>query len=268
MVCFQQRLLSRWQFRWFAQAAPLRVNPANPRYFIDGAGKAIYLTGSHTWANLQDNGGGVGGSNSNPPPVFDYNGYLNLMQSNGHNFMRMWRWEFPKTAAPSYSEPHPWLRTGPGNSADGKLKFDLNRFNQAYFDRLRSRVIAAGNKGIYVDIMLFEGWVIKGSPTSWAYHPFNKNNNISGINGDLNNNGNGEETHSLQSATITNIQKAYIRKVIDTVNDLDNVLYEIANESGVTGSKEWQYNLINYIKSYQAGKPKKHPVGDPAGMGY
>ena len=41
-----------------AQAAtgPLRVNSANPRYFTDGSGKAIYLTGSHTWANLMDRG--------------------------------------------------------------------------------------------------------------------------------------------------------------------------------------------------------------------
>ena len=27
---------------------PLRVHPTNPRYFTDGSGKAIYLTGSHT----------------------------------------------------------------------------------------------------------------------------------------------------------------------------------------------------------------------------
>jgi Protein of unknown function (DUF4038)/Putative collagen-binding domain of a collagenase len=33
---------------------PLRVCPANPRYFTDGSGKAMLLTGSHTWGNLQD----------------------------------------------------------------------------------------------------------------------------------------------------------------------------------------------------------------------
>jgi hypothetical protein len=33
---------------------PLRHNPANPRYFTDDTGRAIYLTGSHTWANLQE----------------------------------------------------------------------------------------------------------------------------------------------------------------------------------------------------------------------
>ena len=32
---------------------------------------------------------------------------------------------------------------------------------------------------------------------------------------------------------MTALQEAYVRKVIDTVNDLDNVLYEITNEAGV-----------------------------------
>ena len=33
---------------------PLRALAANPNYFTDGSGKAVYLTGSHTWNNLQD----------------------------------------------------------------------------------------------------------------------------------------------------------------------------------------------------------------------
>src|SRR5262245_17715422 len=39
-----------------AAIGPLRVHPANPRYFTDGSGKAVYLTGAHTWNNLQDIG--------------------------------------------------------------------------------------------------------------------------------------------------------------------------------------------------------------------
>jgi hypothetical protein len=31
----------------------LRVLPSNPRYFSDGTGKAVYLTGSHERNNLQ-----------------------------------------------------------------------------------------------------------------------------------------------------------------------------------------------------------------------
>jgi hypothetical protein len=38
------------------------------------------------------------------------------------------------------------------------------------------------------------------------------------------------------------------------------VLYEISNESH-PNSQEWQYHMINFIKDYEAGKPKQHPVG-------
>jgi hypothetical protein len=47
-------------------AGPLRVSSVNPRYFSDPAGRVIYLTGSHTWANLQDQGP------QDPPAAFDY----------------------------------------------------------------------------------------------------------------------------------------------------------------------------------------------------
>jgi hypothetical protein len=52
----------------------------------------------------------------------------------------------------------PWPRTGPGTALDGNPKFDLSKLEQGYFDRLRQRVIEAGDRGIYVSIMLFEGW--------------------------------------------------------------------------------------------------------------
>jgi hypothetical protein len=48
--------------------------------------------------------------------------------------------------------------------------------------------------------------------------------------------------------------------VVDTLNDLDNVLYEITNESPAE-SKDWQYHMVSYLKAYQAKKPKQHPVG-------
>ncbi|HEY5912070.1 MAG TPA: hypothetical protein VJA21_15815 [Verrucomicrobiae bacterium] len=69
---------------------PLRVATVDPRYFTEGGGKAIYLTGSHTWANLQDIG------LTNPPSAFDFAAYLDFLESHHHNFIRLWRWEFPQ----------------------------------------------------------------------------------------------------------------------------------------------------------------------------
>ena len=249
---------------------PLRVDPANPRYFMDGTGKAILLTGSHTWGNFQDQGSKDA---KGQLPVFDYTAYLNFLVAHNHNFFRLWTWEQSRwtvrTTDDNYwFDPMPYQRTGPGTALDGDPKFDLSKFNQAYFDRLRSHVIQASNNSIYVSIMLFDGWSIsknKGGFSDnnpWHGHPYNMNNNINGIDGDPNNIDSGDVIETLSDSAITNLQEAYIRKVVDSVNDLDNVLYEIVNESnGGSDQTTWQYHMINYLKSYEASKPKQHPVG-------
>lgn len=238
---------------------PLKIHPSNPRYFTDGSGKVVYLTGSHTWSNFKDMG------KSDPPPAFNYKAYLDFMQKYNHNFIRLWTWELAKYSYDkdfTYSVPFPWPRVGPGIALDGKPKFDLTKLDEGYFDRLRARVLAAHNRGIYVSIMLFEGHGLHASlaPWCWDGHPFNINNNINGINGDPDGDGKGIESHTLQIPAITKIQETYVRKVVDTVNDLDNVLYEVANESG-DYSTEWQYHVINYIHEYEKKKPKQHPAG-------
>jgi hypothetical protein len=246
---------------------PLRVDPENPRYFTDGSGEAILLTGSHTWSNFQDNGG------SDPPPIFDYQTYLDFLQANNHNFFRLWTWEQSRWTLETADDNYwfypmtPFQRTGPGNALDGKPKFDLTKFDQAYFDRLRSRAIEAGDQGFYVSIMLFNGWSVAknkgpGLNNPWKGHPFNINNNINSVNGDPNGDDSGEETQELSVPGVTAIQEAYVRKLIDTVSDLDNVLYEISNEStGGPGNTAWENHFIDYIHSYEATKPKQHPVG-------
>ena len=244
----------------------LRVSPDNPRYFEDTAGNLVYLTGSHTWANFQDNGG------SDPPPTFDYETYLNFLAAHNHNFFRLWSWEESRWTTETSDDDYwfnpspPYKRTGPALALDGKPQFDLDQFEQAYFDRLRTRVQAAGQRGFYVSIMLFNGWSVadsKGGVTfnnPWKGHPFNINNNINSLDGDPNRDNSGTEIHTLDVPAITAIQEAYVRKVIDTVNDLDNVLYEISNESDPS-SHDWQYQMINFVKAYEATKPKQHPVG-------
>jgi hypothetical protein len=241
-------------------SGPLRVHSTNPRYFTDGSGKAVYLTGAHTWANFKDR------DTLDPPSPFDFTGYLDFLLSYNHNFMRLWTWELTQSSygggTMHYVSPFPWPRTGPGTARDGKLKFDLNKFNESYFNRLRSRVIAARDRGMYVAIMLFEGHGLHTSDAPWCSdgHPFNLDNNINGINGDTNGDGRILEIQTVPlPAGVDEIQKAYVRKVIDTVNDLDNVLYEIANE-GHSGSVPWQQALSDYVHSYETGKPKQHPV--------
>jgi len=243
-------------------AGPLRASADNPRYFADADGRIVFLTGFHSWSNLKDMGP------TDPPPEFDYPGYLDMLERYGHNFIRLWTWELARYSYDSYrtgpvwTAQFPWPRTGPGAALDGKPRFDLNRLDPAYFDRLRARVIAAGERGMYVSVMLFEGHGLHASDAPWCWdgHPFNAANNINGIDGDPDGDGRGIETHTLQLPAITAIQEAYVRKVIETVNDLDNVLYEIANESG-NYSTQWQYHMIDFIHEQEQALPKQHPVG-------
>ncbi len=241
---------------------PLKHLPPNPNYFTDNSGKAIFLTGSHIWENFQDIY-----SEENRPKV-DWKEYLDMMESKHHNFMRMWVWEHPLGASwssmPITIEPMAYMRTGKDKAFDGKPKFDLDKWNEDYFKRLRERVIDAGKRGIYVSVMLFQGWSlnkmsIKGSDT-FNSHPYNARNNVNGV--DVKDKGidrDGAPTlHSLENKEALARQEAYVKKVIETVNDLDNVLYEIINEGGTT---EWCYHIINYIKEVEKKMPKQHMVG-------
>jgi hypothetical protein len=257
------------QFAQQPARGPLRVLKSNPRWFEDGTGRAVLLTGSHTWQNLQDNGLLIRGAVQDPPARFDYDSYLARLKQYNHNFFRLWRWETTKwtddytTREVKYCAPHPWMRSGPGMATDGKLRFDLERFDESYFQRMRTRVEQAAAQGMYVSVMLFDGWEIQFSD-AWLNHPFHKANNINGVEADDNGDEKGLEFNTLSDGPagrkVLELQQAYVRKVIDTVNDLDNVLYEISNEAH-TGSTAWQYHLIRFIKEYEAKKPKQHPVG-------
>jgi hypothetical protein len=245
---------------------PLKRLESNPRYFTDGSNRAVLLVGSHNWHNFQDNGHRISTSDD-PPPVFDYDGYLDFLTRHGHNFFRLWRWEAPKwsdaqpAAVIKYCQPHPWPRSGPGAAADGKPKFDLDSFDPAYFERLRERIKKASDRGIYVSIMLFEGWELQFTD-AWKYHPFRGPNNINNVDADTSGRGllYNELRDDPRGKKALALQEAYARKVVDSVNDLDNVLYEVCNEAGVYSTK-WQYHLIDFIHRYEASLPKQHPVG-------
>lgn len=137
----------------------------------------------------------------------------------------------------------------------GRPKFDLTKADPEYFSRLRQRVAMAAERGIYVSVMLFEGWAVQFSPGRDS-HPFHRANNVNEVHyGD-----DAASIHTLSHPRITNIQQRHIQNVVDTVNEFDNVLYEIVNESGPY-STEWQDHMIRYLRQYQAEKPNQHPIG-------
>lgn len=238
----------------------LRVSTSNSRYLVNQAGNVVILAGAHFWNNLQEVGQG------DPPPDFDYTTWLAFIKARGNNAFRLWAWEQSWQVAELgdttiRAVPNIYARSGTAGALDGKNKWDLTTFNQSYFDRLRSRVIAAGNLGMYAIVMLFNGWSVTataGAGRPWRGHPYNASNNINSINGDTNADDDGHEIEDLSLSAVTTKQEAYVAKVIDTLNDLDNVLYEICNEGGTV---DWLKHFCDYIHTYEAGQPKQHPVG-------
>lgn len=241
----------------------LRICGANPRYFADSSGRAIYVTGTHTWNNLVDMG------SKEPIVPFDWTAYLDLLATLDHNFVRLWAMDSTATWNPlDRVLDFPWLRTGPGTASDGRPKFDLRLFDPVYFERLRSRVKEACERDIYVSVMLFESWSnFFQNETPLERHCFAARNNINGV--DIVStplNGIAAAWCTLRSPEVLSLQKAYIRKVVESVNDYDNVVYEISNEAGAE-SHDWQNYLTSYVRSLEAEMPKQHAIGQTGGMG-
>ena len=249
---------------------PLRKNPINPRYFTDDSGQAIYLTGSHTWATQQD----LWLDNESRHNM-DYDGFLQMMADNNHNILRFWQVSLytkncPWNEIPTRFDPMPFERTGPGQANDGLPKYDLTKPATAYFERLRARVEKAAAHGIYVSVMLFEAWGLKWATPDkqpWEHHVFNPANNINGITDQPlaaqgKYAGNYVGVFSLDCPQILEAQKVFVRAVVDTLNDLDNVLYEICNEVPNTPQAlAWQTHICQYVREYELPKPKQHPIG-------
>ncbi len=244
--------------------------PASNYFRVGGAGAARLLAGSHAWNDLQDqgNGGGV--------TPLDFNAYVAFLKSHAMNATILWHKDLPSFCSwgaggvwtLDSTTGMPWARTGPGSASDGLPKFDLTRFNQAYFDRLLARVTQLQQNGIYAIVQLFDGYGIgnnrcgTSSPGGDGY-PFTGVNNINGIDDGYRSGSSGTASMTMGAANnITAVQDAYVRKVIDTLSSSPNVLWEISQEAP-DNSTWWQDHMIALIRGYESTKALQHPIGYP-----
>ena len=240
---------------------PLRPVAGNPRWFTDGSGKAIVLSGSHTWNTFQDT------DQTTTPAAFDFTGYVNFLKSHSHNVTILWKKDLPTycgwgAGGTWHMSPFPWQRTGGPSgtqlASDGLKAFDLSLFDQSYFDRLRTRTIQLQQNGIYAIVEFFDGLGITSNRCANDGYPFTGGNNVNGVD-----DGGGTNSMTMTTANaITSYQDAYVQKVIDTLSDLPNVLWEVSEEAP-TNSTWWHGHMISLIHTYEAGKTLQHPVGFP-----
>ncbi|MCC6233230.1 MAG: hypothetical protein IT580_11340, partial [Verrucomicrobiales bacterium] len=143
-----------WCCTWPAPAAaPLALHPENPRYFLyRGKPTVVITSGEHYGAVLNLD--------------FDYRRYLDTLAQNQLNGTRTWVGAYAETGgnfniAGNTLDPAPgrfvcpWARSEQPGYADGGNKFDLTRWDPAYFARLRDFVAHAARRRIIVEINLF-----------------------------------------------------------------------------------------------------------------
>ena len=229
----------------FAQG-PLRVLPANPIYFTPDGTTPLVLGGVHTWANLQDFGGGLAD--------FDFDEYLDLLHSYGHNAIRLWCWPGALDSEQAGLFPHPWPRSGQGDANGGGHLFDVDRFDDAFFfDRLYDRVKRAGDHGFYVMAMMFNN--NSSNEEGWPFLPSNPANNINGVDDPLIGNG-----------SPTEFETTYASRFVEVLNDLDNVLWEVGNEIQ-EANLQWETEMVAFLRDLEADMPKQHLIGVNTGFG-
>ena len=247
----------------------LRVHPKNPMYFTVDSQKAIFLGGHQIFMDLQDNSFNKPFT-WNKETALDWPAYMAFLESTNMNYLR--NWIIFSTGSGSMApvnkavaKPMPYKRvSGHGKAKDGGLKFDLDQFDDAFFQRLYERCKDLEERNIYVSIMLFEAYGFGddgkcGDPPQylWDGNMFNPANNINGIDANLDRDSTGLEFFYTKDAKILDLQKAYVKKIINTLNPLNNIFYEIANE---LYAPEWQIEMIDFIKTYEKTKPKQHLV--------
>ena len=230
---------------------PIQLHPDNPHYFLwRGKPTVLITSGEHYGAVLNRD--------------FEYTTYLDTLATYGFNLTRTFSGvycEHPgafdirdNTLAPAPGRLIcPWARSDEPGYAGGGRKFDLDQWDAAYLECLRGFVAAASERGIVVELVLFCPFYRK---KMWALSPMNARNNVNGV-GALRR----DQVYTLEDEALTAVQEAVTRKLVETVQDCDNVYFEICNEPYARKVTDaWQAHIAGVIAQAEAHLPHRHLI--------
>ena len=233
-------------------SATLRLHPENPHYFLFRGQSAVLLTAGEHY-------GGVINLD------FDYRRYLDELKRHRFNLTRIFSGTYrevpgsfnivgnPLAPAPGRFVC-PWPRSETGGAADGRDKFDLTKWDSAYFDRIKDFITEAGKRGVVVELVFF---CTMYDDSVWNASPMNARNNVNGI-GKVSRAG----VYNANDEMLLNVQKALVRKLVTELNGFDNLYYEICNEPYERGglTSEWNDAIIATVVETEASLPKRHLI--------
>ena len=227
------------------------LHPDNPHYFLwRGEPTVLITSGEHYGAVLNLD--------------FDYVAYLDELQKHGLNHTRTFSGVYRENAAAfkitentlapaSGRYISPWARSDqPGYHAGGN-RFDLTKWDAAYFERLKDFLSQAARRGIVVELTLFCPMY---RDDMWNDCPMNSANNVNGVGTCPR-----DEVYTLKHRDLLDIQLAVTRKIVRELREFDNLYYEVCNEpyfGGVT--MEWQHRIADAIVEEEQGFPQRHLI--------
>jgi hypothetical protein len=230
---------------------PIELHPENPHYFLWRGKPTVLITSGEHYGGLLNRD-------------FDYGKYFKKLESLGFNLTRTFSGAYCEsvesfniqnnTLAPAKGRLLcPWARSNQNGYANGGSKFDLTKWDPAYFQRLRDFVSEAGKHGVVVEFVLFCPFY---EDDMWKLSPMNAANNINGI---------GEmartEVYTLKYPRLLAVQDAMVRRIVEEMKDFDNLYYEICNEPYFGGiTLEWQAHIADTIAEAEAGFVAKHLI--------
>jgi hypothetical protein len=235
-----------------SRAEPLALHPENPHYFIyKGKPRFIITSGEHYGAVLNLD--------------FDYVKYLDELAARKLNNTRIFSGAYVEpqgafniarnTLAPGPNRfIAPWARSDTPGYANGGNKFDLSRWDEAYFARLKDFVSRAAERDVIVEFNLFCPFY---EENQWALSPQNAKNNVNNV-GDVAR----TNVYTLHKhGGLLAAHEAMVKKIVTELNPYDNLYYEICNEpyfGGVT--LDWQHHIAETIVAVEKVLPKKHLI--------
>ena len=232
-------------------AEALRLHPENPHYFLFRGKPAVLITSAEHYGSVLNR-------------EFDYSKYLDTLASHGFNLTRTFTGAaycepagaFSITRNPLAPEKGnyvaPWKRSEQPGAWDGGNKWDLDAWNEAYFERFRDFVAQASKRGIIVEVNLFcpfyEDNQTKQSKM-WPLSPFHASNNINGLG-----HSSSHDVYTLDKhGGLLAPQERFVRRIVEELKDFDNLYYEICNEPYFAGvTLAWQHHMVDVIASAQS----------------
>lgn len=230
---------------------PISLHAENGHYFSwNGKPTLLITSGEHYGALLNLD--------------FDFDRYFETLAKDGLNHTRLFSGNYREmqesfgiqanTMAPAPNRYiSPWIRSADPGYHHGGNKFDLSRFDPAYFERLHALMKSAKKHGIVVEFTLF--CPLYGDP-EWLSSPFKAENNINGI---------GkcpmDEVLSLKHPELVEVQEKFVRKVVAELNGYDNLYFEICNEPYVKKvPDDWQAHMVRVLAEVEKELPNRHLI--------